>query len=182
MPLDQVSRSRASAPAIALSIIAASRTVLVIGPRCERSPTALGGYWGTRPNDCLNPKMPQNAAGMRIEPAPSLPCASGPRPAATAAAAPPLDPPGVLARFHGLNEGPKTRFPESPFHPSSGVLVFPNMTTPAAYNRSTTGASSSGTQSGSINEPRAVRMPRVGVRSLIEVGIPANGGASSPRA
>src|SRR5829696_773049 len=180
MPLDQESRSRTSAPAIALSIIAASRTVRVIGPRCERSPTALGGYCGTRPNDCLNPKMPQDAAGMRIEPAPSLPCASGPRPAAIAAAAPPLDPPEVLARFQGLNEGPNTRFPESSFQPSSGVLVFPSMTAPAVYNRSTTGASSSGTQSGSINEPRAVRMPRVGVRSLIEMGMPANGGASPP--
>src|SRR5215210_2824771 len=178
MPLDQESRSRTSAPAIALSIIAASRTVLVIGPGCERSPTALGGYCGIRPNDCLKPKMPQNAAGMRIEPAPSLPCASGPRPAATAAAAPPLDPPGVLARFQGLNEGPNTRFPESPFQPNSGVLVLPSMTAPAAYNRSTTGASSSGIQPGSTNDPRAGRMPRVGVRSLIEVGIPASGGAS----
>src|SRR5829696_697696 len=45
MPLDHESRSRASAPAIALSIIAASRTVLLIGPRCDRSPTALGILW-----------------------------------------------------------------------------------------------------------------------------------------
>src|SRR3954451_18772261 len=105
MPLDQESRSRASAPAIASSIIAASRTVLVIGPRCDRSPTALGGYCGIRPNDGLKPKMPQTAAGMRIEPAPSLPCASGPRPVATAAAAPPLDPPGVFAMSHGLDVG-----------------------------------------------------------------------------
>src|SRR5215212_11811472 len=178
MPLDQESLSRTSAPAIALSIIAASRTVRVIGPRCERSPTALGGYCGTKPNDCLSPKMPQNAAGMRIEPAPSLPCARGPRPAATAAAAPPLGPPGVFSRSQGLNDGPNTRFPESPFQPSSGVLVFPSITAPAVYNRSTTGASSLGTQSGSINEPRAVRMPRVGVRSLIDIGIPASGGAS----
>src|ERR687893_3269178 len=146
MPLDHESRSRASAPAMALSIIAASRTVLVIGPRCERSPTALGGYCGTKPNDGLSPKMPQKLAGMRIEPAPSLPWASGPRPAATAAAAPPLDPPGVFARFQGLNDGPNTRFPESPFQPNSGVLVFPSMTAPAAYNRSTTGASWSGIQ------------------------------------
>src|ERR671912_2371858 len=181
MPLDQESRSRTSAPAIALSIIAASRTVLVIGPRCERSPTALGGNWGPRPNDCLNPKMPQNAAGMRIDPAPSLPWARGPRPAATAAAAPPLDPPGDFSRFQGLNDGPNTRFPESPFQPSSGVLVFPSMTAPAAYSRPTTGASSSGTQPASIKEPRAVCTPRVGVRSLIEVGMPASGGAS-PRA
>ena len=46
--------------------------------------------------------MPQKLAGMRIEPAPSEPIASGPSPAATAAAAPPLDPPAVLARSQGL--------------------------------------------------------------------------------
>src|SRR5215207_3398005 len=103
-----------------------------MGPRCERSPTALGGYCGTRPNDCLNPKMPQNAAGMRMEPPPSLPCASGPRPAATAAAAPPLEPPAVLPCFQGLCVGPTRRFPESAFQPYSGVLVLPSITAPAA--------------------------------------------------
>src|SRR5918998_6068190 len=135
MSLDQESRSRASAPAMALSIIAASRTVLVIGPRCERSPTALGGYCGTRPNDGLNPKMPQNAAGMRIEPAPSLPWARGPRPAATAAAAPPLEPPGVFWRFHGLRVAPKTRLSVSGLQPNSGVLVLPSRIAPAARMR-----------------------------------------------
>ena len=39
--------------------------------------------------------MPQNAAGIRTEPPPSVPSASCPSPAATAAEAPPLDPPGV---------------------------------------------------------------------------------------
>ena len=39
---------------------------------------------------------------MRIDPPPSLPWASGNMPAATAAAAPPLDPPGVRVGSHGL--------------------------------------------------------------------------------
>ncbi len=39
---------------------------------------------------------------MRIEPPPSLPSASGTRPAATAAADPALDPPVVRSGFHGL--------------------------------------------------------------------------------
>ena len=52
----------------------------------------------TSPNDGFKPKTPHSAAGIRIEPAPSEPCATGPIPAATAAAAPPLEPPGVRRR------------------------------------------------------------------------------------
>ena len=47
----------------------------------------------TRPRDGLRPTSPQHAAGMRIEPPPSLACAIGTIPAATAAAEPPLEPP-----------------------------------------------------------------------------------------
>ena len=43
---------------------------------------------------------------MRIEPPPSLPWATGTRPAATAAADPPEEPPGVRSRFHGLLVAP----------------------------------------------------------------------------
>ena len=46
---------------------------------------------------------------MRIEPPPSLPCATGTMPAATAAAAPPEEPPGVRSRSHGLRVGPNRR-------------------------------------------------------------------------
>src|SRR5215212_2432423 len=46
--------------------------------------------------------MPQQLAGMRIEPPPSLPNASGPSLDAIAAAAPPLDPPHVFDRSQGL--------------------------------------------------------------------------------
>ena len=52
--------------------------------------------------------MPQNDAGIRMEPPPSVPTASGPSPAATAAPAPPLDPPGVSSRFHGFRVIPKS--------------------------------------------------------------------------
>ncbi len=56
--------------------------------------------------------MPVKAAGWRIEPPVSVPVAPGAMPAATAAAEPPDDPPGVSAelppslRFHGLITGP----------------------------------------------------------------------------
>src|SRR2546426_666629 len=46
---------------------------------------------------------------MRIEPPPSVPMWRGPRPAAAAAEAPPLAPPGGRSRFHGLRVIPKTR-------------------------------------------------------------------------
>ena len=53
--------------------------------------------------------MPQRAAGMRIEPAPSEPCATGPSPAATAAPAPPDEAPEVRSRFQGLRQGGPSR-------------------------------------------------------------------------
>ena len=62
----------------------------VIGPTCATSPKAEGGYAATRPKVGLWPTIPQNAAGMRIEPPASVPTARGPMPAATAAALPPL--------------------------------------------------------------------------------------------
>ena len=52
--------------------------------------------------------MPQKCDGMRIEPAMSLPSSSDVNPAATAAAGPPDDPPGVLERSHGLLVVPYT--------------------------------------------------------------------------
>src|SRR3990172_10728170 len=87
--------------AITSSASAASATVRVIGPRCvivDQPP----GLRGTRPYVAFSPNTPQIDAGMRIEPPPSLPSAMGPNPAATAAAAPPLDPPAMRAGSHGF--------------------------------------------------------------------------------
>src|SRR5262249_7915628 len=74
-----------SGPAMAPSNRAASATVRVMGPLWDRPAqiSALGQF-GTRPNDGFRPKTPQSAAGIRIDPAPSEPCARGPRPAAPA--------------------------------------------------------------------------------------------------
>jgi hypothetical protein len=41
-----------------------------------------------------------------MDPPPSLACAAGTMPAATAADAPPLDPPELCPSFHGLRVGP----------------------------------------------------------------------------
>src|SRR5205809_3622406 len=70
----------------------------------QPSPT---GAKETRPRDGFMPKSPVQDAGMRIEPPPSLACAAGTMPAATAAEAPPDEPPGVRERSHGLRATPK---------------------------------------------------------------------------
>ena len=61
---------------------------------------------GIVPAEGLNPTRPQHAAGIRIEPAPSLAVARPTMPAATAAAEPPEEPPGVRQRSQGLRVAP----------------------------------------------------------------------------
>jgi hypothetical protein len=51
--------------------------------------------------------MPQQAAGIRMEPLVSVPTASRHTPCATAAALPPLEPPAVRVRSCGARIGPK---------------------------------------------------------------------------
>src|SRR5262245_27793978 len=85
----------------------------------------------------LNPTSPQNAAGMRVEPPPSLAVAAGTRPAATAAALPPLDPPGVRAGFQGLRATPNALVLVKLSVPNSGAAVLPSGTAPAARSRDT---------------------------------------------
>src|SRR5690349_19268622 len=85
------------------SISAASATVVVIGPFSDRpSQESTPISAGTTPKPGLIPNSPQLADGIRIDPAPSLPCAIGTIAAATAAADPPEDPPAVWSGAHGL--------------------------------------------------------------------------------
>ena len=58
-----------------------------------------------RPRVGFSPTMPQQLAGIRIEPPPSEPCATGTSPADTADAAPPLDPPAIRVVSHGVTAG-----------------------------------------------------------------------------
>ena len=67
---------------------------------------------------------------MRIEPAPSEPIAPATSPAATAAAAPPLEPPGVWSRCQGLRVAPKASVSEKCHWPTSGALVLPTTIAP----------------------------------------------------
>ena len=99
--------SAGAAPAITCSVRARSRTLRAIGPSTERlGQPRKPGSLGTSPNVGLSPATPQNDDGIRIEPPPSVPSANGTIPAATAAAEPPLEPPGVRPRSHGLRVSP----------------------------------------------------------------------------
>src|SRR6185503_17422642 len=128
------------------SSAAASRTVRASGPDVPSpSDPETYGAGETRPRDGLMPTRPQHDAGMRIEPPPSLPCAIGSSPPATAAAAPPLDPPGVRAESHGLTQAPFSSDSVCAIVPSSGVFVLPRMTKPASLMLRTTAASTCAT-------------------------------------
>src|SRR5207237_7325873 len=72
---------------------------------------------------------------MRVEPPPSLAVQKGTSPAATAAAEPPLDPPGVRSRFHGLRVVPNALVCVNATVPNSGAAVLPIGTQPAARRR-----------------------------------------------
>ena len=75
------------------------------------------------------------AAGMRIEPPPSPAWPSATMPDATAAAVPPLEPPGERPGSHGLRVGPYAVGSVVGSKPSSGALVLPMTTKPAARRR-----------------------------------------------
>ena len=97
-------------------------------------------------------------------------------PVASATAASPLEPPQVSAGFHGFRVAPNTALKVLPPAPNSGVLVLPTTMAPAALRRATISASSSGTWCSKIFDPQVVRKPLVGVRSLMETGMPCKGG------
>ena len=127
----------ASGPRSTSSSAAVSRTLRVTTNSAEkplqRSPSA--GPNELRPRVGLSPTRPHMLAGPRIEPPPSLACAAGTMPAATAAAAPPLEPPALCAGFHGLRVGPYASGSVVGSSASSGVLVRPSETRPAASKR-----------------------------------------------
>ena len=58
-----------------------------------------------RPRVGLSPTIPQQLAGIRIDPPPSEPCAIGTSPAETADADPPLEPPAISEVSHGVTAG-----------------------------------------------------------------------------
>src|SRR5438874_2065520 len=88
-----------------------------------------------RPRVGFNPTTPHAEAGMRKEPPPSVPCATGTISEATAAHDPPLDPPGVRVTSHGFLVGPQAAGSVVATAPNSGVLVRPMLMNPACRMR-----------------------------------------------
>ena len=84
------------------------------------------------------PVTPHREAGWRTEPPVSEPTASAQNPAATAAAAPPLLPPGTRDVSHGLRVGKNAdRSVELPM-PNSSMFVRPSTIAPRSIRRCTT--------------------------------------------
>src|SRR5207247_1412134 len=96
-------------PATASSTAAVSRTERATTCSIESppQPSPASGPRDVRPRDGFKPTSPHSLDGIRIEPPPSLACATGTNPAATAAAEPPLAPPGERPVSHGVAGGPQ---------------------------------------------------------------------------
>ena len=104
----------------------------------------------------LKPTTPQYAAGRMTEPLVCVPRAPGTKPAATAAAEPLDDPPGVWSGFQGLRVFPGKR------KAHSVVTVFPRTKPPCASISSITRADRVGTWPAKAGEPISVGTPAVG--------------------
>src|SRR5580658_10057714 len=91
------------------------------------------------------PTTEQYVPGRRNDPPWSVPCASQTSPVATDTAPPPVEPPHVSARFHGLRVRPNTSLNVDPPAPNSGVFDFAMTMPPSRSIRSTNGCDRTGT-------------------------------------
>src|SRR4029453_2432971 len=154
-----------------------SATVVASGPNSlmrDQVDTPVGGN-GTTPFPGLMPTSPQLEAGMRIEPAPSVARAIGTMAAATAAALPPEEPPGVWSRLQGLREIPNASLSVNGHRHSSGTLVLPTSRAPASRRRRTSSSSAAADSGLVAAEPLRVGAPARSMLSLIATGTPARG-------
>ena len=102
-----------------------------------------------------------------VEPITCVPSAALIIPAATPAAEPLLDPPGVRRRSCGL------RVPRGSLAANSVVTVFPTITAPASRNAATLAASRSERKPANSGEPFSVGMSAVSMMSLMPTGMPS---------
>src|SRR5260370_37898094 len=87
-------------------------------------PSPRSGPSGLRARVGFNPNTPDAEAGIRIEPPPSLAWVGGRMLAATAAPAPPAEPPDECARVPGVRGGPNSPHAGVGVKPNFGVEVF----------------------------------------------------------
>ena len=130
----------------------------------------------------LWPKMPVKDDGIRTEPRVSLPRAAAHRPADTAAAEPPEEPPALWPCRQGFwvrpNQGLSVRAPNAP----SCMLTSPRITAPAARSWATTGASSSAMRSRNAPMPPCQGRPATAMLAFTATGAPSMRDRAAPLA
>src|SRR4029450_11195226 len=100
----------------------------------------------------------------------SVPCAMCPMPAATAAPAPPDEPPGVIEGSRGFLVSPWIRLVVTQRYEKAGQLVRPRMTAPDLRRFSTTGLSALATVSRCSFSPLVVAKPAWSTLTLTGTG------------
>ena len=103
-----------------------------------------------------------------------MPSAPGTMPAATAAAEPEDEPPGVCSRLRGLCVLPGVKVA------SSVVTVLPMMTAPARRSAVMQAASAAGCRPSWARQPFSVGMSEVSMMSLMPTGTPCSGPTPLP--
>ena len=102
-------------------------------------------------------------------------------PTASAAAAPPLEPPGVRSRCHGLKVRPRRSLSVCQRRLKAGVFVRPTMIAPARFQLATCGLSVVAMTSLKATTPLAVAAPSWSTFSLMVTGTPCRRPSVSPR-
>ena len=163
-----------------MSASAASATVRVSGPTWASVPSGAAGKAGTRARVGLMPKQPVKAAGMRIEPPPSVPRCRAPMPSTVAATAPAEEPPVVMRVSQGLRVMPVSGLSLVAFQPYSGMAVLPSMTAPVLAQAGGGGRVGLPGLGGVRREPKRAGMPATRMLSLTPIGTPSSRPLGAP--
>jgi hypothetical protein len=155
-------------------------TSLPIGPRV--SSDGASGYTPfteTRPRAVVSPTTPQHAAGMRFEPAVSVPNPTSASPVATATVDPLEEPPGTRRGSLGFTGVPAQWFTPLADQHSSVSAVFPATCAPASRADATTAASltAGSAISATTGHPAVVGTPATSMQSFTASRGPAPSGA-----
>ena len=100
--------------------------------------------------------------------------------AATTAADPPLDPPGIVSRSHGFRVVKKAEFSVEDPMANSSILVLPIITALCDLSFCITVASYGDTKFPRIRDPQVVKTSWVQMTSFKAIGIPVKGEVWSP--
>ena len=181
--------SPATGPPMTSRARARSRASRASGPRTPITTAGLGsavpGTWpwrGARVSLGRWPYTPQKAAGTRIDPPMSLPNSMALSPVASAAAPPPVLPPGVRAESQGLRVRPKSGLSVCQSEVCVGTLVLPRSTAPACSTAAASGLSRSARARARAGTPEVVGRPATSMASLMVTGSPWSNPGTAPRA